>query len=121
MLRVSSQINSESVNLSAVMTGDDAGDIQYGAQLVAIAEAVVSRDPSQIRVAREALLETAGAAVLVDAVGVASNFQRMVRIADSTGIVLGDFESTTEDIRESLGINAFSKFGVSNAPNASAR
>ena len=46
---------------------------------------------------------------MVDAVGVASNFQRMVRIADSTGITLGNFEAITEDIREDLGINAYAR------------
>lgn len=109
MLRVSSQKNAESVNLDAVMTGDDAGDVEHGGQLTALAEAIVSRDADRIRAARDELVSCAGAAVMVDAVGVASNFQRMVRIADSTGIVLGDFEQATADIRADLGINEFAR------------
>jgi len=44
---------------------------------------------------------------VVDAAGVISNFQRMVRIADATGIGLGVFEVPSADMREALGINAF--------------
>ena len=44
---------------------------------------------------------------MIDAVGATSNFQRMVRIANSTVITLGRFEAVTEDIREELAINEF--------------
>ena len=43
-------------------------------------------DDDAVRTSLQALLETAGPAVLVDAAGVAANFQRMVRIADAIGI-----------------------------------
>lgn len=109
MLRESSQIKDENVDVSAVMSGEDVSGIQYGAQLVAVAEAMVSRDAQAMRTARDALVAAAGSEVLVDAVGVASNFQRMVRIADSTGIALGNFEETTAQVRDSLGINAFQR------------
>lgn len=109
MLRESSQTHDENVDVSAVMTGDDVSGIQFGAQLVALAEVLVSRDSAAMQVARDALIASAGSAVLVDAVGVASNFQRMVRIADSTGIVLGNYEDATAQVRESLGINAFQR------------
>ena len=37
--------------------------------------------------------------------GVASNFERMVRIADSTGIELGDLlEQASADVRDALGL-----------------
>ena len=42
---------------------------------------------------------------MVDAAGVASNFERMVRIADSTGIELGDLlEQASADVRTALGL-----------------
>ena len=50
------------------------------------AEAVAGRDPQAIAEARQALFDGAGNDVVVDAAAVAGNFQRMVRIADSTGI-----------------------------------
>ena len=108
MLRESSQTHDENIDVSAVMTGDDAG-IEHGAQLVAIAEALVSRDATAMQAARNALIASAGSEVLVDAVGVASNFQRMVRIADSTGIVLGNYEEATAQVRSELGINQFQR------------
>ena len=44
---------------------------------------------------------------MVDAAGVVSNFERMVRIADATGIELGAFLSEqTADARQSLGLEA---------------
>ena len=45
---------------------------------------------------------------MVDAVAVASNFQRMVRIADSTGIPSDDAMLVmSEDLCETLGINDY--------------
>ena len=46
---------------------------------------------------------------MIDAAGVASHFQRMVRIADATGITLGDVEAVTADLRSELGIDAFAR------------
>ncbi len=44
-----------------------------------------------------------GPAAMVDAGGVASNFERMVRIADATGIELGDqLEQFSADVRATL-------------------
>ena len=43
---------------------------------------------------------------MVDAAGVASNFERMVRIADSTGIPLGDgLEEFSSEVRLELGLD----------------
>ncbi len=88
MLRVSAQTTNSDIDLSAV-NGDPAGaarGITFGPELMRFAESVASRDPEAIRATRESLLQAAGPAVLVDAAGVAANFQRMVRIADAIGI-----------------------------------
>ena len=54
---------------------------------------------------RAAVVEALGPAAMVDAAGVASNFERMVRIADSTGIELGDLlEQASTDVRDALGL-----------------
>ena len=107
MLRASSEKHAQSVELEAVMSGDVASGVAFGVELIEFAEAVVSRDAAAISSARAALAEAAGHDAMVDAAGVVSNFQRMVRIADATGIGLGNFEESTREVRESLGINAF--------------
>ena len=72
----------------------------HGAELVAFAEAIVTGAQS-----RAAVAETLGPEAMVDAAGVASNFERMVRIADSTGIELGDLlEQASADVRDALGL-----------------
>lgn len=62
--------------------------MRYSDELMAFATALASRDEGELAVARERLLAASNAEVLVDAAAVAGNFQRMVRIADSTGIPL---------------------------------
>lgn len=107
MLRASSEKHEQSVELDAVMNGGNSGDIPWGPQLTQFAETVVKPDEQLRTDAREALVRVAGEQVMIDAAGIASNFQRMVRIADSTGIVLGDFEQPTAAMRAELGIDAF--------------
>ena len=54
---------------------------------------------------RATVVEALGPAAMVDAAGVASNFERMVRIAGSTGIELGDrLERGSADARAELGL-----------------
>ena len=91
MLRVSALHNETEVDLQAV-NGDAesaAVGIEFGPELMRFAESLASRDEDLSR-HREALLEMAGPAVVVDAAGVAANFQRMTRIADAIGIPVDD-------------------------------
>ena len=54
------------------------------------------------------LIDAAGEAATVDAAGVASNFERMVRIADGTGIPLGDrLENGSAEVRAALDLERF--------------
>ena len=95
MHSLSADITESDIDLGMI-NGDttaSAGDIQHGASLLNFTEAFVSRDEESLTAARDALLVEAGADVLVDAAGVAANFQRMVRIADSTGIPLDERNS----------------------------
>ncbi len=74
----------------------------HGAELVAFAEAIVTGDQTLAQ-SRATVVETLGPEAMVDAAGVASNFERMVRIADSTGIELGDLlEQASADVRTAL-------------------
>ena len=76
----------------------------HGAELVAFAEAIVT-GAQTLAQSRAAVVETLGPEAMVDAAGVASNFERMVRIADSTGIELGDLlEQASADVRDALGL-----------------
>ena len=107
MLRVSSRVTGTDIELGLV-NGEHVADNQvpYANELSAFAEALVSRDEGQLSRARDTLLSVANSDVLVDAAGVAANFQRMVRIADSTGIPI-DFSLDRADIIESLGLRRF--------------
>src|SRR5210317_1198766 len=88
MLRASAQSNDTDINIQGIAGDANSASegIEYGAELMAFAQAVAKRDPQALSSARQTLLDAAGPAVLVDAAGVAANFQRMVRIADSIGI-----------------------------------
>ena len=60
---------------------------------------------AQLARTREALRSEMGDAGVADAAAVASNFERMVRIADAIGIELGDWmESFTEEVRADLAL-----------------
>jgi hypothetical protein len=89
MLSLSAEASSTDVNLQLV-NGDesisDDGGVRFGRQLMNFAGAVASRDETALKQARDELAQVAGKHVVVDAAAVAGNFQRMVRIADGTGI-----------------------------------
>jgi hypothetical protein len=95
------------VNLAAIHGEEDVGSVCHGRLLIRFAEALVADDAGLER-ARADLAAAAGAAALVEAAGVASNFQRMVRIADATGITLGErLERMSADARAELGLEHF--------------
>ena len=80
-----------------------ASGVPHGDVLVSFAEAVVSRDGSRIATTRDALIEAMGVEAMVDAAAVAANFERMVRIADGTGIPLGEgLETRSRAVRDEL-------------------
>ncbi|OED38561.1 hypothetical protein AB833_19285 [Chromatiales bacterium (ex Bugula neritina AB1)] len=109
MLRESIENHEQEVDLNVLIKGGDAAEIEFHKELIAFSEAIVSADSEAIGIARDKLIEVAGTDVMIEAAGVVSNFQRMVRIADSTGIELGDDSiiAQTEELRDSLGINQF--------------
>lgn len=76
--------------------------------LLAFTEAMVGDNEEALAMARTRLLEELGPEELVDAAAVASNFERMVRIADSTGIPLDTLlDQGTVDIRAELKLDRF--------------
>ena len=110
MLRASADITDTEIDLQGVMGDADAAAIglPFGAEMMAFAETLVSRDEQALAQARDRLHEAAGSAVLVDTAGVAANFQRMVRIADSCGIPVDDMSGeVAQEIREQLDLARF--------------
>jgi hypothetical protein len=91
------------------------GGVKYGEELMHFAGCIASRDETELTSARDNLQRVAGPEVVTDAAAVAANFQRMVRIADSTGIPLDPVSSAlSKDARESLNLESFQS--ASNTP-----
>jgi hypothetical protein len=118
MLRASTQVSGEVVNLKGIVEGNEVQTgLRGGEALIRFAETSVG-DTSiggkadDIRDAREAVKEELGENAMVDAAGVIANFQRMVRIADATGIPLDTpVAMMTGSIREDLGLNEYGSAG----------
>lgn len=116
MLRVSAMTTGTEIDLGAINGDLDAAavGIEHGPELVRFAASVAGgagAKAAELRESREALLDAAGAAVLVDAAGVAANFQRMVRIANATGIPVDDMTSE-------LGLAVRSELDIAKFPSA---
>lgn len=72
-------------------------------------EAVLQGDANTITTTREAVSKQLGEPAMIDSAAVIANFQRMVRIADSTGIPLDEpVLMMTQSLRHKLGIDNFS-------------
>lgn len=85
--------------------------VSHSDVLLAFADAIVAADDHALPHTRHGVLEAMGAEAVVDAAGVASNFERMVRIADSTGIPLDDrMARASQDVREELDLERFRAF-----------
>ena len=110
MLRASATTNKTDIDLQSIHGNQSsaAKGIKYGPQLLAFAESIARRDTAAITISRTALLELAGPLVVVDAAGVAANFQRMVRIADSIGIPVDDMTTPLgQQVRQELNLEQF--------------
>jgi DNA-binding phage protein len=110
LLRASAMTTDTEVDLQGVVGNKTsaATGIAFGAELMHFSESIALRDEKIIAESRKALLAAAGPAVLVDAAGVAANFQRMVRIADSIGIPFDYMDSTmAQGIQQELGLKRF--------------
>jgi hypothetical protein len=91
--------------VASIVDGSAPSGIEHGEVLTAFAEALVTGEESGLARTRHDLTAAMGPAAMVDALGVASNFERMVRIADATGIELGAYlEGATAEVREVLRI-----------------
>ena len=110
MLSLSAELTHTEIDLQIINGQDEAGDggVQFGRELMKFAESLARRDEEALVQARAELQAAAGNEVLVDAAGVAGNFQRMVRIADCTGIpVDGVMGALSNDIQDQLDLRRF--------------
>ena len=117
MLREGVEIKGETVQLDGL--ADPActriDGIEHSEVLLCFSNAFMGDDPEELAATRDALAEEMGLKAMVDAVGVASNFQRMVRIADATGIPTdGPGAIMQEDLVELLGTDKYASAGNTN-------
>jgi uncharacterized membrane protein YcjF (UPF0283 family) len=88
-----------------------ASGVEHGEVLLAFAETMVRDDDDALAHARQAVVQAMGPAAMVDTAGVASNFERMVRIADGTGIELGErMLALSQAVRTTLQMERFTAF-----------
>ena len=82
--------------------------VEHGSLLLAFAEAMARDDDATLTHVRHAVIEGISPEAMVDAAGVASNFERMVRIADATGIQLDERMATlSQEVRDTLHLERF--------------
>ncbi len=94
------------MDIGSINDGGEGRGVPHGAALIAFAEAMVGADETALARVRQELVKAIGGAAMIDAAGVASNFERMVRIADGTGITLGEgLERFSSSVREELGLD----------------
>ena len=101
------------MNLSALTEHEAAtsSGVEHGHLLIAFAEAMVRDNDVALRHARHAVIEGISPEAMVDAAGVASNFERMVRIADATGIQLDARMATlSQEVRDTLHLERFTMY-----------
>ena len=110
MLSLSAELSQASVDIRLVngeqVTSD--GDVAHARALADFAGAIARRDEAALAHSRSVLQREAGPEVVVDAAAVAANFQRMVRIADCTGIPLDTAAAAmSADVRKELELDRF--------------
>lgn len=110
MLRESIQADGQTIDLEGLADTNckEIAGLENSALLIEYADAFMSRDAEQLVLVRDKMEKAMGANKLVDASGVASNFQRMVRIADGTGIPIdpGRYDVKV-DLIEQLGLGEY--------------
>ncbi len=110
MLRESIQATGKSINLDGLADANctEIEGIPNSKVLLEFANAFMSRDPQKLAVARDNVEKEMNAEALIDAIGVAANFQRMVRIADSTGIPSdGPMQEMQAEFVKPLGLDKY--------------
>lgn len=113
MLRASSELEGEKVNLRSVTEGSKVrSGVPFQDELIRFAEVALGDNEAEISEARQALRDKLGDEAVVDAASVIANFQRMVRIADGAGIPLDTpMAVVTAPMRAELGLESYGSAG----------
>ena len=118
---MSGELEGERIDLHAITAGAAAAPagVPHERELVALAEAVVRGSEAELAEARAAALAALGPEGFVAAAAVAANFERMVSIADATGVPLdAPLDAISAGMRAELGIDAYGS--AANTPGLSA-
>jgi hypothetical protein len=109
LLRASGELEGQRFDLRGVTEGEAAASgVLGGDALLAFCDAAHAGDEVACAAARARVQERLGAAAVVDAAAVIGNFERMVRIADGTGIPLDEpLAFVTSGLRADLGIDRY--------------
>ena len=108
LLRANSELNGTETNLSAITNIEAESGVKAGSLLSQLVESTLNSDALRATDVRAQIVESLGEEGLVDAAAVLGNFQRMVRIADGTGIPLDRPVSViSANIRSELGVDQF--------------
>lgn len=108
MLRVSVTESNLDVDLLGVRTGEATrlSAIPEAQLLIELADAFMSREEDTLREIRERAVRIMGDRGVIEAIGVAANFQRMVRIASATGIPIDEPDSAFgQGVRAALALS----------------
>lgn len=117
---MSGQLAGERFDLHALTAGAAAAPagVPHERELLALAEAVVRGSEAELAEARRAGLAALGPEGFVAAAAVAANFERMVRIADASGVPLdAPLDAISAGLRAELGIDAYGS--AANTPGLS--
>ena len=120
MLRESVELTGGSIDFEGLTDPSctEIKGIANSRELLQVANACMGVGDVELEAARQALVDKMGSAAMIDTVGVISNFQRMVRIADATGIPAdGPMQEMSGDLREQLGINQYVSAANSSRPS----
>ena len=120
MLRESVELTGGSIDFEGLTDPSctEIKGIANSRELLQLANACMGVGDVALESARQALVDKMGSAAMIDTVGVISNFQRMVRIADATGIPAdGPMQEMSGDLREQLGINQYVSAANSSRPS----
>jgi len=110
MLRESATLTGTSVNLEGISDPNCTriDDVPHSEVLLRFCDTFLGDDADAFAAARARLVEEMGAAAMVDAAGIASNFQRMDRIADGIGIPSDDpMALMQQEFVDQLGLDEF--------------
>lgn len=100
----------QEVDLRLAVDGSNGSDggVAHGALLSDFATAAVSGDAAALQRTRQEILDRLGSEELVDAAALVAHYEKMDRIADSTGIPLDTpMQVLGGELRDSLGIGNF--------------